>query len=275
MAPKKEHSKAEKGLSARLKSMAALPQAEWDFRWVVDEHEADHLSIYESAREVIRLASARLGCSVPVAMARLAARLNANPKLLSKPMGVDWVLGVFFYLTPAQLFAGVFPGPSIGFLDPSLELVHALRKLRIHRAGEGQGGRKEVPGSKLILELDPNISLQEAQDAFEFQLRLLRFDLKPALPSRGRPVMTILRALSFYRFSMGRSDTNLYLNFEAEMKLTSTCRPGRPLTDFGKRLYAIVDDTNSNDPVNVWSRELARFEASLRPAVDAMVTLLK
>lgn len=264
-----------KQLSGRLKEMAELSNSEWDFRWIVDEHEADHVGIYEAAREVVRVSAERSGCTIPLAMSKLASAFTRSPGRDLKRKDLDWVLGVFIYLSFSQLSAGMFPGPAITSIDPSLELVDAMRKLRAIKIRSGLGSRVEVPASNLLFQVEPGISLEEAIDALEFQFKMQRFELKDMPPVRGRPGAPILRALSFYRYSMGRSATNLHLDFEHELKTTSTFKAGRPLTEFGEQLYKGIQGSNTNDPINVWSTELARFEDYFESAVLQMVGLLK
>lgn len=270
-----KNSKSKKGLSSQLKEMAALPRPEWDFRWVADEHEAEHVGIYEAAREVVRVSAARAGCTIPDAMRKFASVVAMSPKHILKGENLDWVVGVFMYLTWSQLSGGIFPGPSIAFIDPSLELIDAMRKLRVVEARLGSGSRIEIPDSHLLFQVEPGLSQQEVTDALMFKLRMHRYELKDKPPARGRPGMPILRALSFYRYSMGRPGTNLLLDFEQDLEVASTFRPGRPLTDFGEQLYRTIQGSNALDPINVWSSELARFEDYIEKAVRQMVSLLK
>jgi hypothetical protein len=268
-------SNSRKQLSGRLKEMAQLPNSEWDFRWIADEHEADHVGIFEAAREVVRVAAARSGCTIPVAMSKLASVFKGSPGGKRERKDLDWVIGVFGYLSFSQLSAGMFPGPAITSIDPSLELVDAMRKLRAVKVRSGLISRVEVPSSDLLFRVEPGISLEEAIDALEFQFKIQRFELKDTSPAPGRHGTPILRALSFYRYSMGRSATNLYLDFEQELDATSTFKPGRPLTEFGEQLYKGIRGSNTNDPVNLWSAELARFENYFESAELQMIGLLK
>lgn len=270
-----KNSNSKKGLSSQLKDMTELSRPEWDFRWVADEHEAEHVGIYEAAREVIRVAAARAGCSIPDAMGKLAVAVAKSPDRILERKDLDWVVGVLVYLSFSQLSVGMFPRPAIDSIDPSLELIDAMRKLRAVVVKPGSGSRIEIPSSSLLFQVEPGISLQEAMDALEFQFKMQRFDLKDKPQVRGRPAMPILRALSFYRYSMGRLATNLYLDFEQELNTASTFKPGRPLTAFGEQLYRGIQGSNTNDPVNVWSTELARFEDYFGPAVLQMVSLIK
>jgi hypothetical protein len=270
-----KNSKSKKGLSSQLKEMAALPRLEWDFRWVADEHEAEHVGTYEAAREVVRVSAARAGCAIPDVMGKLALAMAKHAGRILERKDIDWVVGVFMYLSFSQLSVGRFPGPAIASIDPSLELIDAMRKLRAVVVQPGSGSRFEIPSSNLLFQVEPGVSLQEAVDALEFQFKMQRFELKEKPPVRGRPGMPILRALSFYRYSMGRQATNLHLDFEQELDTASTFKPGRPLTAFGEQLYRGIQGSNTNDPINVWSTELARFEDYFEAAVRQMVSLIK
>lgn len=262
-----------KQLSGRLKEMAQLPNSEWDFRWIADEHEADHVGIFEAARDVVRVSAARAGCSVSDAIARLCSETFGAPDRMVKRKDLDWVVGVFLYLAAAQFNVGMFPRTAVCFVDPSLELIDAMRKLRAVKVRPGGGAI--IPPSDLVIQIEPGLSLREAQDALEFQFKLQRFELRAEPPGPGRPASPILRALSFYRYSMGRSATNLYIDFERDLGLANAVRPGRPRSDFGEQLYRSIQEGIINDPVNLWSRELARFEAYIGKAVRELTTILK
>lgn len=270
-----KNSNSKKRLSSQLKDMAALSRPEWDFRWVADEHEAEHVGVYEAAREVIRVAAARVGCSIPDAMDRLAVAVAKTPDRILELKDLDWVMGVLVYLSFSQLSVGRFPGPAIASIDPSLELIDAMRKLRAVVVKPGSGSRVETTSSSLLIQVEPGISLQEAMDALEFQFKMQRFELKDKPPVCGRPDMPILRALSFYRYSMGRLATNLYLDFEQDLSAASTLMPGRPRTAFGEQLYRGIQGSNTNNPTKVWSSELARFDGYIEMAVRQMVGLIK
>lgn len=261
-----------KQLSSRLKSMAQLPCDEWDFRWIADEHEADHVGIYEAAREVLRVSAERVGCSIPDAMSMFSREVWKTPGRMQKHQDLDWVAGVFFYLAGAQFSAGIFPRAAITFRDPTLELVDATRKLRAVKVRPGSEVRICPPS--MLIQVEPGVSLEEAWDALEFQFKMQRFDLNTKPAVKGRRGTPILRALSFYRYSMGRAATNLYLDFEQDLTRADVIRPGRPRTDFGGQLYRAVQGTTVNDPVNLWSSELARFEDYIADAVRQMVCVL-
>lgn len=261
-----------KQLSSRLKvEMTQLPQQEWDFRWIADAHEAEHVGIYEAAREVLRVSAARAGCSVPDAMSRFSGALSEEPHLLERRKALDWVVGVFLYLASAQFVGGIFPRAAISFLDPTLDLVDAMRKLRAVKIQPGAVVRVFPPS--LLIQIEPGVGLREAQDALEFQFKMSKWDMKGA-PS-GRPATPIIRALSVYRYSMGRPATNLYLDFKEDLSKACAVRPGRPRTEFGAELYQAITGSHINDSVNLWSTDLAKFEGYVADAVREMVELLK
>lgn len=288
--------------------LAALPQRlawqEWDFRWISSADEEYWVASYEYARELLRFAERAStlpswkSSTVHVASRDLKLLVGQLRKLLKSDTLGPSDFG--FPLEAPPQFAhliefldlvvrlngpvkeGSMPLPAYGLRDK------IRRKLAGRRAQVGLNIRHKVYG-----EPEPELDVWQVPTAFEFSVPQYpmmdiekavaefrrwadashMFDLRD-LDKGGRPSLSPLARLSYYRFTQGRKALKLHGQFGDLLGARPPETVCAELMSHGQSLYAKDLKRSRRSMAPFWSKSLKEVEGDLRQILDGLAWLL-
>ncbi len=288
--------------------LAALPQRlgwqEWDFRWIGSAEEEYWVARYEYAREMFRFAER--ASTLPGWKSGTTHVASRDSKLLvgqlRKLLKSD-ALGPSDFGFPLE--APPQFAPVIELLDlvvrlngpvkegsmplPAYEFRDKIRrKLAERRAQVGLNIRHKVFG-----EPEPELDVWQVPTAFEFSVPQYpmmdiekavaefrrwaeashMFDLQD-LAKGGRPSLSPLARLSYYRFTQGRKALKLHGQFSDLLGAKSPETVCTELMSHGRSLYVKDLKRSRRSMAPFWSKSLKDVEGDLRQILDGLAWLL-
>ena len=287
--------------------LAALPQRlgwqEWDFRWVRSAEEEYWVGKYEQTRELLRFVerswtlpdwkptagkiSSREAKSFLRTLSRLLDRNTLSPLDFDGiffPDQVDQVIGLLDLVVRSN-------GPiKVGFVPrPAFDVRERIGTLIAQRRDEdGLNIRHKRWGQP-----EPELDVWQVPTSFEFSVpQYPMMDIGKAVSEfrkwaeashmfdldrsnkGGRPALSPLTRLSYYRYTQGRKELKLHGQFGdlfGDEPSEAVC-PER--FAHGESLYAKDAKRSRRSMSPFWSKSIQDVENELRPVVDALVWLL-
>jgi hypothetical protein len=282
--------------------LVALPQSltwhEWDFRWIGSAEEAYMVARYEYARELIRFvdhgwkpgSSREAARDVKLLLTQLR-KLLKNKTLGPLDFGFTFMPPQFDYLVELLDLVVRLNGPVRGGLMPlpAYEIRDKVRSLvAARRAQSGLSIRYKVFG-----EPEPELDVWQIPTAFEFSVpQYPMMDIERAVaefrkwaeashmfdvqePTKGgRPSLSPLARLSYYRFTQGRKALKLHGQFADLLGANASSSACPEVMSYGQSLYAKDLKRSRRSMAPFWSKSLKDVEGDLRQILDGLVLLL-
>jgi hypothetical protein len=287
--------------------LAALPQRlcwqEWDFRWVRSAEEEYWVGKYEQARELLRFverswtlpdwkpAAGKVSSRDAKLCLRKLGRLLDRDSL--SPLEFD---GIFFPGQVDQVISLLdlvvrFNGPiKEGFVPrPAFVVRENIRILIAQRGAEGGLNIRH----KRWGQPEPELEVWQVPTSFEFSVpQYPMMDIGKAVsefrkwaeashmfdldrPNKGgRPSLSALTRLSYYRYTQGRKELKLHGQFGDLFGAKPSEAVCLERFAHGESLYVKDGERSRRSMSPFWSKAIKDVEDELRPVVDDLAWLL-
>ena len=287
--------------------LAALPQRlawqEWDFRWIRSAEEEYWVGKYEQARELLRFVErcwtlpdwkSTSGKVTPREAKPFLRKLSdlLDRKALSP---LDFV-GIFF---PAQVDQVIslldlvvrFNGPIKAGVVPRPAFI-VRDRIRLQIAQRGEEDRLNIR-HKRWGQAEPELDVWQVPTSFEFSVpQYPMMDIGKAVsefrkwaeasymfdldrPNKGgRPSLSTLTRLSYYRYTQGRKELKLHGQFGDLFGATPSEAVCLERFAHGESLYDKDIKRSRLSMPPFWSKSLKDVEDELKPVVDDLAWLL-